>query len=228
MATGRPRFGAVNMSTRFWRRALALSGGALLGIGMVTAPGTATVAAKTVPGRTLVVVVNGLGPQTTVKVKVKGPKKYARTLRVNGRVRLTQLRPGRYKIIAKKSGKARPTDRVQTVRVRKAKGAKVKFRYRTPKPDTTAPDPVTDLRLVERTSTSIRLAWQLPEDLLEVKVERSGGTSLDPLDFQLNDAGDGLTDTGLTPNATYTYRVATLDEAGNQSPWESITVSTLA
>ena len=43
---------------------------------MVTAPGTPTVAAKTVPGRTLVVVVNGLGPQTTVKVKVKGPKKY--------------------------------------------------------------------------------------------------------------------------------------------------------
>ena len=216
------------MSTRYWRRGLALIGGVLLGIGMVTAPGTATVAAKTVPGRTLVVVVNGLGPQTTVKVKVKGPKKYVRTLRASGRIRLTQLRPGRYQVIAKRAGKARPTDRVQTVRVRKAKGAKVRVTYRTPNPDTTAPDPVTNLRLVDRTSTSIRLAWRLPEDLLEVKVERSGGTSLDPLDFQLNDAGDGLTDTGLSPNATYTYRVATLDEAGNQSGWESITVSSLA
>ena len=158
---------------------LALIRGVLLGIGMVTAPGTATVAAKTVPGRTLVVVVNGLGPQTTVKVKVKARRS---TSNSSGQWQ-DPLDPAASRSLPshrEAPGKGRPTDRVQTVRVRKAKGAKVRVTYRTPSPTPPPPDPVTNLRLVDRTSTSIRLAWRLPEDLLEVKVERSGGTSLDP------------------------------------------------
>lgn len=194
---------------------------------MVTAPGTATVESKAVPGKTLRVTIEGIRPQTTAKVRVTGPRQYAKTLRVRGHVRLTRLRPGRYTLKARPVGKKRPVDRVQKVRVKKSRGAKVRFTYRV-KPDNTAQGPVTNLSVVERTARSIVLSWKLPKDLLEVIVERSGGTDADPLDFVLNDAGDGLTDTGLTPGKAYTYRVAAIDEAGNTSRWESITVSTLA
>lgn len=196
---------------------------------MVTIPGTATVATRTVPGKTLVVTVAGLGSQTTAKVKVTGPKKYKKTLRVRGRTRLTELRPGRYTLKAKAVGQKRAVDRVQRVRVKNSRGAKVRFVYKAQvKPDTTAPLPVSNIRVVRLTAHTIVLSWDLPEDLLEVTVERSGGTDADPLDFVLNDAGDGLVDTGLTAGKEYTYRVATIDDAGNTSSWKSITVSTLA
>lgn len=201
---------------------------------MVTAPGTATVAAKAVPGKTLVISASGLGPQATAKVRVTGPKKYARTLRVDGKVRLTGLRPGRYKVVAKRVGKARAIDRLERVRVKKSRGAKVRFTYYAtptpkPSPDTTPPEPVRDLRVTDRTSTTIELAWKNPppSDFLEVQVIRSGGTDRDPLDFEISNSGDSLRDTGLTPGATYRYTLTTIDDAGNTSEKRTITVTTL-
>ena len=218
------------MITTVWRAGLALTGGVLLGIGMVTAPGTATVAAKTVPGRTMVVVVSGLEPGTVAKVRVTGPRKYAKTLRVDGRSRVKKLRPGRYTLKAKRVGDARAVDRVQKVRVKKQRGARVRFTYRVRPPDTTAPAPVRNLRATEVTATTIALAWDNPpdDDFLEVSASRSGGTAADPLDFELSTAGESLRDFGLTPRTAYRYTITTIDEAGNSSAGKSITVTTLS
>jgi hypothetical protein len=156
-------------------------------------------------------------------VRVTGPRNYAKTVRVNGRVRLIDVRPGRYKIVAKLPRAARLVKRVH---VGKKRGARVRFR--SPRP-AAAPGPVRDLRVVERTVTSIELAWRNPppSQFLEVQVFRSGGTENDPTDFQISDSGDRLLDTGLTAGATYTYTLTTLDEAGRTSAARSITVTTL-
>lgn len=200
----------------------------LPGISVVTAPGTATEVSGHIPGKTLVISVRGTqGAPATVRVA--GPRGYARTLRVTGTQRLKKLRPGRYTLSAKKRGAATATDPVRSVRVRKGTGAKVRFTYRVTRPDVTPPPRVRDLRLVDRTSTSIRLAWTNPPDdeFLLVAARRSGGTDKETGDLVLDDDGRGLSETGLWPGTEYTYSVATEDEAGNLSEEVSITVRTL-
>lgn len=197
------------------------------GMGSVTAPGTATTVSGSIPGRTLVVQVKGTSVPATVRIT--GPNGFSRKVTVRGRERLRQLRPGRYTLTALKADKAKATDRVQTVRVRKASGAKVRFTYRVPAPDVTAPSPVSNLRVVNVTATSVRLTWTNPADgeFLQVQARRSGGTDLETGDLVLDQDGKGLVETGLSPNTEYTYFVATEDEAGNLSPEVSITVRTL-
>jgi hypothetical protein len=116
---------------------------------------------------------------------------------------------------------------VKRVRVRKAKAVAVTFRYRGP--DVTPPSPVTDLRAVEITATSVRLAWTNPPDgdFLQVQVTRKGGTDQETGNLVLDDDGKGLREDGLSRNTEYTYTVATEDEAGNLSAGVSITVRTL-
>jgi Fibronectin type III domain len=211
-------------STSRWIAALVVG---LLGIGSVTAPGTATTVSGSIPGGTLVVQVKGVsGPAT---VRITGPNGFTRKVQVNGRERLRGLQPGRYALTAFKAGKAKATDRMQTVRVRKASGPKVRFTYRVPAPDVTAPPSASNLRVVNVTSTSVRLAWNNPADgeFLQVQVRRSGGTDAATGELVLDQDGRGLVETGLSPNTEYTYFVATEDEAGNLSPEVSITVRTL-
>lgn len=212
-------------NTARWLAALVV---VLPGMGSVTAPGTATTVGGSIPGRTLVVQVKGVsGPAT---VRITGPNGFTRKVQVNGRERLRGLQPGRYALTAFKVGKAKATDRMQTVRIRKASGAKVRFTYRVPPPDVTAPPPVSNLRVVSVTTTSVRLAWNNPADgeFLQVQVRRSGGTDAETGELILDQDGSGLVETGLSPNTAYTYFVATEDEAGNVSPEVSITVRTLA
>lgn len=217
------------MSAGVWHRMWTLAGVTVLGLGMVTAPGTATVAAKTVPGRTLVMTVTGLPSGTTARVKVRGPKDYTATLRVDDTARLTKLHPGRYTLTAKAVGKATATDPVKKVRIKKNRGARVRFVYTTSAANTTPPRPVTNLRVTERTSVSIGLAWKNPPDgdFLEVEVIRKGGTDAETGDLVLADDGTSLRETGLVPDTTYTYTITTIDEAGNVSAGVSITVRTL-
>ncbi len=215
----------ILFSTR-WVAALVAA--VLPGMGMVTAPGTATTVSERIPGRTLVVKVGGTS-DTPATVKITGPKGFTTRLVVRGRERLKNLSPGRYTLTALKVGKAKATDRVQTVRVRKAAGAKVQFSYRVTAPDVTPPSTVTNLRAVQVTATSIRLAWTNPPDgdFLQVQVRRSGGTGAEPGDLVLDQDGKGLVETGLVPNTDYTYAVATEDETGNLSAEVSIKVRTL-
>lgn len=214
---------------RRMQRSVAIMGAAFIGLTVVAAPGTATLAAKPLPGKTLVVRVAGTSG-APARVKVNGPNGFTKTLRLDGRVRLTGLSPGRYTLRAKPVGQAEATEPVQTVRVRKSQGGRVRFTYRVPPVDTEAPPPVTDLRVVEVTATTVSLAWQNPPDgtFLLVLVQRKGGTGQEPGDLDYKPDGTGLRDTGLSPDTPYTYTVSTKDEAGNVSPGVSITVRTLA
>jgi hypothetical protein len=202
----------------------AVIGVILMVVGMVTAPGTATVTAADPAGRTLAIAVVGA---ENPKVRVRGPGTYDKTVRVDGVRVLRKLRPGRYTLTAKPHGDLKPTDSVKRVRVRKAKAVAVTFRYRGP--DVTPPSPVTDLRAVEITATSVRLAWTNPPDgdFLQVQVTRKGGTDQETGNLVLDDDGKGLREDGLSRNTEYTYTVATEDEAGNLSAGVSITVRTL-
>jgi hypothetical protein len=205
-------------------RIAAVIGVILMVVGMVTAPGTATVTAADPAGRTLAITV--VGAQNP-KVRVRGPGKYDKVVRVDGVRVLRKLRPGKYTLTAKPQGDLKPTDSVKKVRVRKAKAVAVTFRYRGP--DVTPPGPVTDLRAVEVTATSVRLVWTNPPDgdFLQVQVTRKGGTEQETGNLVLDDDGKGLREDGLSRNTEYTYTVATEDEAGNVSAGVSITVRTL-
>ena len=196
----------------------------LMVVGMVTAPGTATVTAASPAGRSLMITVVGADHP---KVQVRGPRGFEKTVRVNDVRTLRTLRPGTYRLTAKPLGDLKPTDAVKKVQVRRNRGVAVTFRYRGP--DTTPPGPVTDLRAVEITATSVRLAWKNPPDgdFLQVQVTRKGGTDQETGNLMLDDDGTGLREDGLSRNTEYTYTVATEDEAGNLSPGVSITVRTL-
>ena len=83
--------------------------------------------------------------------------------------------------------------------------------------DTTAPTTPTNLTSPSRTTTSISLSWGASTD--------TGGSGLAGYNVYRNGAGTPtaqttgttFTDTGLTPNTTYTYTVRARDGAGNLS-----------
>ncbi len=205
------------MSARVWAGITAV----VLGVGLVASPAVA----KAPPGKTLVVKVTGA---TGARVTVTGPEGFSKTLRVSGSKRLKKLHPGRYTLLAKPVGDARATDAKQSVRVRKTRGATVRFRYAPP--DTTAPPPVSTIRVTSLTATTLRLAWDTPPDgtFLFVAVQRTGGTDAETGEPVLDLDGKGLSDSGLVPNTDYTYTITAEDEAGNVSAPARITVRTLA
>ncbi len=137
-------------------------------------------------------------------------------LRVSGSKRLKKLSPGRYTLIAKPVGDARATDAKQSVRVRKTRGATVRFTYRGP--DTTAPGPVTNVRVTQLGATSLRLAWDTPRDgsFLFVAVQRTAVRMRRP-GSRCSTRRQGAV--GFRPGAEHRVHVQvnTEDEAGNVS-----------
>jgi hypothetical protein len=87
----------------------------------------------------------------------------------------------------------------------------------TPGADTQAPSVPTDVTATTQTPTTIRVAWTASTDNVGVtgyKIYRNGGqvgTS----------ATTSYTDTGLTPETEYTYKVSAYDAAGNNSSQSS-------
>ncbi len=87
-----------------------------------------------------------------------------------------------------------------------------------PPADTTPPTTPTNLTSPSKTTTSISLSWGASTD--------SGGSGLAGYNVYRNGAttptgqttGTTFTDSGLTPNTTYTYTVRARDNAGNLSP----------
>jgi chitodextrinase len=101
-------------------------------------------------------------------------------------------------------------------------GAVVSARPVAP-PDTTPPDPVTNLAVTDRTSSSIELTWSTPAtpDLASVVVRRAlGGTPpANPTAGEAvtltNPKADTVVDAGLSPGTTYSYALFTRDTSGN-------------
>ena len=84
-----------------------------------------------------------------------------------------------------------------------------------PPPDTTPPSTPTGLNSPSKTTTTVSLAWNAASDtggsgLAGYRIYRNGvlRTSTTQLTY---------TDSGLTPNTTYSYRVSAYDNAGNES-----------
>lgn len=97
--------------------------------------------------------------------------------------------------------------------------------------DSTAPTVPTGLAATVASSTQINLAWTAPTDNVGVtgySVERCQGPTC--LDFEQIAApvGLSLSDTGLAPSTSYSYRVRATDAAGNLSDYSNTsTASTL-
>src|SRR5205085_3175062 len=88
--------------------------------------------------------------------------------------------------------------------------------------DTTPPNNVYNLRETH-TSNSINLSWINPtvnSDFSYVKIYKNNSL------FQNNVTGVSLTDSGLNPSTSYTYKITSVDTAGNESTGSSITVTT--
>ncbi len=80
----------------------------LMVVGMVTAPGTATVAAARPGGRSLVITV--VGAQSP-KIRVRGPRGLTKVVRVDDVRTLRTLRPGKYTLTAKPTAASNPRTR---------------------------------------------------------------------------------------------------------------------
>lgn len=93
-----------------------------------------------------------------------------------------------------------------------------------PPPDTTAPSQPTGLVASAVAQTSLTLSWQPSTDtgtgVVGYAVYRNG-VLLEAV------VSPSFSDSGLTPDTTYTYQVSALDGAGNESPKTSLSVTTL-
>ena len=148
-----------NVGPRFVSIAAALLvvsvAGPVAGAPAVPAP-AAQVAAKKVPGRTLVVKTTGLPAGTRASVRVKGPKRFTKTRKVGGKVKFKRLRAGKYRLVPGTVAGFRVSPVSKRVRVKARRGTSVTFTYsRIAPPDSTAPGPVTGLQEVARTATEL-------------------------------------------------------------------------
>lgn len=128
-AVGAEEVGSVRLRTVL----IGLLAGALP---LVTAPADA----RPPKPRTLVVQVRGLPGTTKATLKVKGPKKYHRTVTTRTSKTLKHLRPGMYRVRASGVDGYTVTVKPTKTRVTKTRGARVKvvFRHRAETP--TEPD----------------------------------------------------------------------------------------
>ncbi len=98
--------------------------------------------------------------------------------------------------------------------------------------DTTAPSAPTGLSGTAITTTRIDLGWTASTDNVGVtgyRVERCQGTSCTTFAQVGTPSGTTFSDTGLTANTSYRYRVRAVDAAGNLSAYSAIvTIRTLA
>jgi hypothetical protein len=89
--------------------------------------------------------------------------------------------------------------------------------------DVTAPGPVSALTVDEVTFESVTLSWTSPteDEPFDVVVERNG-VVVSPAGF----GQESFTDSTVEAGTDYTYAVYTVDESGNESARETVTVKT--
>src|SRR5205823_1351342 len=98
-----------------------------------------------------------------------------------------------------------------------------------PPPDTTAPTVPTALTATPVSSTQINLGWGASTDNVGVtgyRVERCVGAGCASFAQVATPSGTSSSDTGLTSNTTYRYRVRAADAAGNLSAYSNIVSAT--
>ena len=85
------------------------------------------------PGRSLVLVTKGVPAKTRAAIKVKGPKKYRKTVKVAKSKTLRHLKPGTYRIssapITTRQGTYEPTVKPPKAKVTRKAGVRVVIRY---------------------------------------------------------------------------------------------------
>jgi hypothetical protein len=99
-------------------------------------------------------------------------------------------------------------------------------------PDTTAPNPVTNLTAGTVTSSSIPVSWTLSNsnDVVnyEVAYSSNGGSSYTVASALVNASSISYTVNGLTASTAYVIRVIAIDGAGNRSTPVTVNASTIA
>ena len=96
-------------------------------------------------------------------------------------------------------------------------------------PDTTSPSTPTNLTATTISSSQINLSWTASTDNVGVtgyRVERCQGTSCTNFVQVTTPTSNNYSDTGLSANTTYSYRVRAVDASGNLSSYSSITNAT--
>jgi glucose/arabinose dehydrogenase/fibronectin type 3 domain-containing protein len=96
--------------------------------------------------------------------------------------------------------------------------------------DTTAPTAPGSLT-ASPSGSQVALNWTASTDNILVsgyRVERCQGAGCTNFAQVATPTGTSFADTGLTPNATYRYRVAAVDPSSNVGPWSNIATATLS
>ena len=99
-------------------------------------------------------------------------------------------------------------------------------------PDTTPPSAPGNLQITSTSPTQITLTWAAASDpgggpVPRYDLARCQGTGCTPVGVLTTMTTRSYTDTSVTANTTYAYRVRAEDAAGNQGPWSSqITITT--
>jgi chitodextrinase len=91
--------------------------------------------------------------------------------------------------------------------------------------DTTSPSMPTSLFATAQSSSQINLSWTASTDNVGVtgyRLERCTGSTCTTFTQIATPTGTSYSDTGLTANTTYRYRVRAVDAAGNLSSYSSI------
>ncbi|MCU1240423.1 MAG: hypothetical protein JWO71_1149 [Candidatus Acidoferrum typicum] len=99
----------------------------------------------------------------------------------------------------------------------------------TAPPDTTPPTAPTNLVATPVSGTQINLSWTASTDNVGVSsynLERCVGAGCTNFAIVANPIGPSVSDTGVVPSTTYSYRVWAVDSAGNASGYSNIAVAT--
>jgi hypothetical protein len=97
--------------------------------------------------------------------------------------------------------------------------------YTDPTPDTTPPSTPSNLSATAVSTSGINLSWTASTDSVGVtgyRVERCTGSSCSNYSQISTPSGTSYSDTGLSANTTYRYRVRATDAAGNLSSYSSV------
>ena len=104
----------------------------------------------------------------------------------------------------------------------------VAFRAATP-PDTTAPTVPASLTATAVSATQVNLAWTAATDnagITGYQVERCAGVGCSTFALLVSPVGTSVSDTGLVPGTSYSYRARALDAAGNASGYSNTASAT--
>ncbi|GAB7007487.1 hypothetical protein JCM18899A_49620 [Nocardioides sp. AN3] len=99
----------------------------------------------------------------------------------------------------------------------------------TPAPDTTPPTAPSGLTATATGPTAVSLTWAAATDDVAAtgyRVERCAGAGCTGFTQVGTPTGLGYSDTGLSANTTYVYRVRAVDAAGNLSPYSATATAT--